>query len=101
MPFTPIRLLLLFDNQRGYCEKVIPRMREMLERRAFSVDVHAIQDGEIDIEEFKARGATTRRDARGRGAARARARNGPRCAPSPPPPPVSRAPPRARAVAVA
>lgn len=53
MPFTPIRLLILFDNQRGYCEKIIPRLKEMLEQRAFAVDLHAIQDGEIDVEDYR------------------------------------------------
>ncbi len=53
MPFTPIQLLILFDDQRGYCKKVIPRMTEMLEQRAFEVTTHAIQDGPVDIEPYR------------------------------------------------
>lgn len=49
MPFRPLRLLILFDDTRGYCGRVVPRMKEMLEQRAFLVDVHRIQDGPVDI----------------------------------------------------
>ncbi len=49
MPFRPLRLLILIDDTRGYCGKVVPRMKEMLEQRAFLVDVHRIEDGPVDI----------------------------------------------------
>lgn len=53
MPFSPIRLLILIDDARGYCGRVVPRMKEMLEDRAFEVDVHRIQDGPVDIEPYR------------------------------------------------
>lgn len=53
MPFEPIRLLILFDDARGYCGRVVPRMKELLEHRAFDVDVHRIQDGPVDIAPYK------------------------------------------------
>lgn len=53
MPFTPIRLLILIDDARGYCGKVVPRMKELLEHRAFQVDVHRIQDGPVDIAPYR------------------------------------------------
>ena len=53
MPFTPIRLLILIDDQKGYCGRVVPRMKEMLEDRAFEVDVHRIQDGPVDVEPYR------------------------------------------------
>lgn len=49
MPFSPIRLLVLYDDARGYCGRVVPRMKELLEHRAFVVDTHRIQDGPVDI----------------------------------------------------
>jgi len=53
VPFTPLHLLVLYDDQRGHCGRVIPRMKEMLEHRAFIVDTHRIQDGAIDIEKYR------------------------------------------------
>jgi hypothetical protein len=53
VPFKPIRLLVLFDDQRGHCGRVVGRMKEMLEHRAFIVDTHRIQDGPIDIDDYK------------------------------------------------
>ena len=53
MPFEPIRVLILIDDTRGYCAKLIPRMKLLLEQRAFVVDTHRIQDGEIDITPYK------------------------------------------------
>ncbi|MBK8181032.1 MAG: hypothetical protein IPK67_19525 [Planctomycetes bacterium] len=32
---------------------MIPRMKELLEHRAFLVDVHRIQDGPIDVTPYK------------------------------------------------
>jgi hypothetical protein len=49
VPFIPIRLLILFDDTRGRCGAVVPRMVEMLEHRGFIVDTHRTQDGPIDI----------------------------------------------------
>lgn len=53
MPFTPLRLLILIDDARGYCGRVVPRMKELLEHRAFQVDVHRIQDGPVDIAPYR------------------------------------------------
>ncbi len=53
MAFQPIKLLILIDDARGYCSRVVPRMKELLEHRAFAVDVHRIQDGPVDIDDYK------------------------------------------------
>lgn len=49
MPFRALRLLILFDDAGGSCATVVPRMKELLEHRAFLVDVHRIQDGPVDL----------------------------------------------------
>ncbi len=38
MPFQPLRLLLAWDSAGGLCEKVVPRLRGMLQERAFVVE---------------------------------------------------------------
>lgn len=43
MPFSPVRLLIAYEDSHGLCEAVVPRMRRMLEERAFEVDVHRIE----------------------------------------------------------
>ncbi len=53
MPFRALRLLILFDDAHGYCARVVPRMKELLEHRAFLVDVHRVQDGPIDVTPYK------------------------------------------------
>lgn len=53
MPFRPLRVLILIDDDRGRCSRVVPRMRELLEHRAFLVDTHRIQDGPVDITPYK------------------------------------------------
>ena len=53
MPFEPIRILILIDDTRGYCSRVVPRMKDLLRKRAFQVDVHRIQDGPVDIDAYK------------------------------------------------
>ncbi|MDP2310299.1 MAG: hypothetical protein Q8P18_30060 [Pseudomonadota bacterium] len=42
MPFKPIRLLIAYDDTRGFCGSVVPRMKQMLEERAFVVDTFVI-----------------------------------------------------------
>lgn len=37
--YTPIRLLVAYDPAGGLCRKVIPQMKQLLEERAFEVDV--------------------------------------------------------------
>ena len=52
MPFEPIRILILIDDTRGYCSRVVPRMKDLLRKRAFQVDVHR-KDGPVDIDAYK------------------------------------------------
>jgi flavodoxin len=54
MSFTPLKLLIAYDNDRGYCGRVVPRMREMLEHRAFQVESMVIDGSnpDLDLEEF-------------------------------------------------
>lgn len=49
MPFEPLRLCIIHDNARGHCGRVVPLMKEMLEERAFEVDVHEISQGSLDL----------------------------------------------------
>ncbi len=49
MPFQPIHVCIVYDNARGHCGRVVPRMKEMLEHRAFIVDTHEIGEGPLDI----------------------------------------------------
>lgn len=52
MPFRPRRLLIAYDDTRGWCGAVVPRMKEMLEERAFQVDT-CVLGGEVpDLEPF-------------------------------------------------
>lgn len=54
MPFKPIRLLLAYDDAHSLCARVVPRMKQMLEDRAFNVDVHVIGSGDApDITPYK------------------------------------------------
>jgi hypothetical protein len=48
MPFRPLRLCIVYDGARGLCGRVVPRMREMLEHRAFLVDAHEVGRGRLD-----------------------------------------------------
>ncbi len=50
MPFVPKKLLLAYDDALGLCGLVVPRMKEMLEHRAFVVDVQALGDTPPDID---------------------------------------------------
>ncbi len=48
------RLLLAYDDERGLCGTVVPRMKEMLEQRAFDVEL-LLLDGaahEVDPEDY-------------------------------------------------
>ncbi len=49
MPFEPLRICIVYDNARGHCGRVVTRMKEMLEHRAFLVDTHEVGDGPLDI----------------------------------------------------
>jgi hypothetical protein len=47
VPFEPLRLLLLFDDAHGFCGRVVPRMRSLLEQRAFLVDLREVKSGSV------------------------------------------------------
>ncbi len=53
MPFRPLRLCIVHDGARGLCGRVVPRMREMLEHRAFRVDVHEVGRGAFDLAPYQ------------------------------------------------
>lgn len=53
MPFKPLRLLIAYDNAGDRCGKIVPRMKELLEERAFQVDVHEIGTGEVDLDDYR------------------------------------------------
>lgn len=49
MPFKPLRLCIVVDNAGGRCTRVVDRMKEMLEHRAFIVDTHEVGQGPLDL----------------------------------------------------
>ncbi len=53
MPFEPLPLLILFDDDGGRCGQVVPRMKELLEHRGFVVSTHRVQDGLVDVSEYR------------------------------------------------
>lgn len=53
MPFKPLRLLLAYDPARGLCGSVVPRMKQLLEERAFTVDVHELGSGPVDLAPYR------------------------------------------------
>jgi len=53
VPFTPLDLLILFDDTRGWCGRVVPRMKDLLEERGFKVATHRIQDGPVDVSSYQ------------------------------------------------
>lgn len=52
MPFKPIHLLIAYDDTRGLCAAVVPRMKQMLEERAFRVDTFVIGGAAPDLEPY-------------------------------------------------
>ncbi len=54
MPIKPLRICIAYDNARGHCGRVVPRMKELLEHRAFLVDTHDISQGTVEIEQYDA-----------------------------------------------
>jgi menaquinone-dependent protoporphyrinogen IX oxidase len=52
VPFKPHRLLLAYDDTRGWCGAVVPRMKQMLEERAFQVDTLVIGGEPVDLEPY-------------------------------------------------
>lgn len=53
MPFKPLRILIAYDNSGGRCGLVVPRMKELLEARAFEVDTVELGSGPVDIEAYR------------------------------------------------
>jgi len=49
VPFQPIPLLILIDDTRGWCSKVVPRLVEMLANRGFQATVHRMSDGPVEL----------------------------------------------------
>lgn len=49
MPFSPRRLLIAYDDTRGLCGAVVPRMKQMLEERAFVVDTFVVGGAAPDL----------------------------------------------------
>lgn len=49
VPFEPIPILILIDDTRGWCSKVVPRLVEMLSNRGFVVTVHEMSDGPVKL----------------------------------------------------
>lgn len=52
MSFKPIHIAIIYDNTRGLTGRVVPRMKEMLEQRAFTVDIHEVGSGPFDPEKY-------------------------------------------------
>lgn len=53
MPFKPLKMLIAYDNTRGMCGRVVPRMKQMLEERAFEVDVVELGSAPVDLSAYK------------------------------------------------
>jgi hypothetical protein len=54
MPFEPLKLLLAYDDEKSLCGRVVPRMKQLLEDRAFLVDTLVIGDSPepVDLVEY-------------------------------------------------
>ena len=48
MPWSPIRLLILIDDDQGWCGAIAGPMKALLEHRAFQVDLRRITEGPVD-----------------------------------------------------
>lgn len=53
MPFKPLSLLIAYDPAGKRCGAVVPRMKQLLEERAFEVDVWEIDDTPPDLEAYQ------------------------------------------------
>lgn len=53
MPFKAIRLVILFDGAGGTLDRVVPRMKHLLEQHAFTVDLHRVADGPLDLTPYR------------------------------------------------
>ncbi len=54
MAFQPIPLLIIVDDERGWCMDVVPRLVEMLTHRGFDVRSHRMQDGPVTLDGVRA-----------------------------------------------
>jgi len=54
VPFEPIPLLVIIDDTRGWCAKVVPEMVELLANRGFQTKVQRIQDGPVELGDHRA-----------------------------------------------
>ena len=54
VPFEPIPLLILIDDTRGWCSKVVPAMTDSLSNRGFVPTVHRMQDGPVMLGDARA-----------------------------------------------
>ena len=54
MPFQPIPILILIDDTRGWCAKVVPDLQELLANRGFIPTVHRMQEGPVDLGDHRA-----------------------------------------------
>lgn len=52
MSFKPVPLLIAYDPAGGRCGAVVPRMKQLLEDRAFKVEVAELGQGPVDISEY-------------------------------------------------
>jgi len=48
--FRRKQLLLAYDNDKGLCGMVVPRMKEMLEQRAFDVELLDLDGAAVEID---------------------------------------------------
>ena len=56
MPFKPLKLLIAYDDARGHCGRVVPRMKQLLEDRAFEVQTHVIGDQPEQVDLYEVDG---------------------------------------------
>lgn len=53
MPFKPLRLLIAYDAAGNRCGRVVSRMKELLEERAFEVDIRELDGQPVDLDEYQ------------------------------------------------
>ena len=53
MPSKPLRLLIAYDADGNRCGRVVKRMKELLEARAFEVDVFELGGAVPDLDDYQ------------------------------------------------
>lgn len=53
MPFKPLRLLIAYDAAGNRCGRVVARMKELLEERAFEVDTFELGGETPDLSDYQ------------------------------------------------